>query len=107
MREMHRGNAGGEWRHTAGECDGYTGHATGKYDGCSGILTGKYIRRSAGRCSAVIRGERFGYAAGDSTRSSLREYTLTLTDKTGNVIISMGKGIGRVHNGQETMQGYK
>lgn len=70
-------------------------------------VTGKCIRRSAGKCSAVIRGERFGYAAGDSARGTLREYTLTLTDKTGNVIISMGKGIGRVHNGQKTMQGYK
>lgn len=39
-------------------------------------------------------GECFGYAAGDSARGTLREYTLTLTDKTGNVIISMGKGIG-------------
>ena len=145
MREMHRGNAGGEWRHTAGECDGYTGHATGKCDGCSVIFTGKRagdigyagchtgtaVRRSAaeynrnvtgkcirriagkcsaviwGKCSAVIRGECFGYAAGDSARGTLREYTLTLTDKTGNVIISMGKGIGRVHNRQKTMQGYK
>ena len=70
-------------------------------------VTGKCIRRIAGKCSAVIRGERFGYAAGDSARGTLREYTLTLTDKTGNVIISMGKGIGRVHNGQKTMQGYK
>ena len=52
-------------------------------------------------------GECFGYAAGDSARGTLREYTLTLTDKTGNVIISMGKGIGRVHNRQKTMQGYK
>ncbi len=71
MREMHRGNAGGEWRHTAGECDGYTGHATGKCDGCSVIFTGK-------------RAGDIGYAGchtGTAVRRSAAEYNRNVTGK--------------------------
>ncbi len=79
MREMHRGNAGGEWRHTAGECDGYTGHATGKYDGCSGILTtGKNTSDARGDAKRSHPGRTLGYAAGDSTRSSFKRIHLNI-----------------------------
>ncbi len=137
MREMHRGNAGGEWNtpqeNVTDTPDTPQGSATdvpsSSQENGQGIsdtpdatqeqpsdapqqnTTGTSQENasdvSQGKCSAAIRGECFGYAAGDSARGTLREYTLTLTDKTGNVIISMGKGIGRVHNGQKTMQGYK